>query len=94
MLELAKQIKGVINTPSYKPFADQTLAMVFTKPRWRLHSRPPRLLLFPASAYNSEHYLTDPFSAVLCCDSTRTRVSFESGFFRLGGVSSLTVPNR
>jgi len=52
VLELAKTIKGVLKgeTPStYRPFSDQTLAMVFTKP------------------------------------STRTRVSFESGFYRLGG---------
>jgi len=48
VLELAKQIKAV-KPGTYKPFADQTLAMIFTKP------------------------------------STRTRVSFESGFFRLGG---------
>ena len=52
VLDLAKQIKGIVKGEvkrKYKPFADQTLAMVFTKP------------------------------------STRTRVSFESGFYRLGG---------
>ena len=51
VLDLAKEIKALLKSGSseYKPFKDQTLAMIFTKP------------------------------------STRTRVSFESGFFRLGG---------
>ena len=51
VLELAKTIKPLVKArePTYKPFAGQTLAMVFAKP------------------------------------STRTRVSFESGFYRLGG---------
>ena len=51
VLELAKAIKPVVKggDQSYKPFAGQTLSMIFVKP------------------------------------STRTRVSFESGFFRLGG---------
>jgi len=49
VLELAKEIKGKLGANTYKPFAGQTLSMVFTKP------------------------------------STRTRVSFESGFYRLGG---------
>jgi ornithine carbamoyltransferase len=51
VLELAKKIKPLVQSgdQSYKPFAGQTLAMIFCKP------------------------------------STRTRVSFESGFYRLGG---------
>ena len=52
VLDLAKKIKPIVKGKpgySYKPFADQTLSMIFVKP------------------------------------STRTRVSFESGFFRLGG---------
>jgi ornithine carbamoyltransferase len=52
VLELAKKIKPILKGDaghSYKPFAGQTMSMIFTKP------------------------------------STRTRVSFESGFFRLGG---------
>jgi len=51
VLDLAKRIKATLAAggPGYRPFADQTLAMVFTKP------------------------------------SCRTRVSFESGFRRLGG---------
>jgi len=51
VLELAKQIKPLVlgRSAEYKPFAGQTLAMVFTKA------------------------------------SCRTRVSFESGFYRLGG---------
>jgi ornithine carbamoyltransferase len=52
VMELAKKIKGVLKGGgSYKPFAGQTLAMIFTKP------------------------------------SCRTRVSFESGYWRLGGHS-------
>ena len=49
-LELAKEIKVKLkNREDYKPFKDQSLAMIFAKP------------------------------------SARTRVSFETGFFRLGG---------
>jgi len=49
VLQLAKDIKAVLKSGEYRPFAGSTLAMVFTKP------------------------------------SCRTRVSFESGFYRLGG---------
>ena len=50
ILELAKEIKAKLkNREEYKPFKDQSLAMIFAKP------------------------------------SARTRVSFETGFFRLGG---------
>ena len=52
VIDLAKKIKPILKGDaghSYKPFAGQTMSMIFTKP------------------------------------STRTRVSFESGFFRLGG---------
>ena len=57
-LELAKEIKVKLkNREDYKPFKDQSLAMIFAKP------------------------------------STRTRVSFETGFFRLGGHALYLSPS-
>lgn len=50
IFELAREVKTKLNNrEEYKPFRDQTLAMIFAKP------------------------------------SARTRISFETGFFRLGG---------
>ena len=52
VMDLAKKIKPIVKGKpgySYKPFADQTMSMIFVKP------------------------------------STRTRVSFEVGYFKLGG---------
>ncbi|PNH10416.1 Ornithine carbamoyltransferase, chloroplastic [Tetrabaena socialis] len=59
MLEKAKLCKAKFYTrdESFKPFAGQTMAMIFTKP------------------------------------SARTRVSFETGFFRLGGHALYLDPN-
>lgn len=59
MLENAKISKAKFYTrdESFKPFAGQTMAMIFTKP------------------------------------SARTRVSFETGFFRLGGHALYLDPN-
>ena len=58
ILELAKQIKAKLkNREEYKPFKDQSLAMIFAKP------------------------------------SARTRVSFETGFFRLGGHALYLSPS-
>ena len=57
-LELAKEIKVKLkNREEYKPFKDQSLAMIFAKP------------------------------------SARTRVSFETGFFRLGGHALYLSPS-
>ena len=57
-LELAKEIKLKLkNGEEYKPFKDQSLAMIFAKP------------------------------------SARTRVSFETGFFRLGGHALYLSPS-
>ena len=57
-LELAKEIKVKLkNGEEYKPFKDQSLAMIFAKP------------------------------------SSRTRVSFETGFFRLGGHALYLGPS-
>ena len=57
-LELAKEIKVRLkNREDYKPFKDQSLAMIFAKP------------------------------------SARTRVSFETGFFRLGGHALYLSPS-
>ena len=57
-LELAKEIKVKLkNGEEYKPFKDQSLAMIFAKP------------------------------------SARTRVSFETGFFRLGGHALYLGPS-
>jgi len=57
-LDLAIEIKTKLkNNENYKPFKDQSLAMVFAKP------------------------------------SARTRVSFETGFFRLGGHALYLGPN-
>ncbi len=56
--QLAKEVKTkIINREDYKPFKDQTLAMIFSKP------------------------------------SARTRISFETGFFRLGGHALYLSPN-
>ena len=58
ILELAKEIKAKLkNREEYKPFKDQSLAMIFAKP------------------------------------SARTRVSFETGFFRLGGHALYLSPS-
>jgi len=58
VLELSKSIKAKLkNGEDYKPFADQTLAMIFAKP------------------------------------SARTRVSFETGFFKLGGHALFLGPD-
>ena len=58
ILELAKEIKAKLkNSEEYKPFKDQSLAMIFAKP------------------------------------SARTRVSFETGFFRLGGHALYLSPS-
>ena len=58
ILHLAKEIKTRFNNrEDYKPFKDQSLAMIFAKP------------------------------------SARTRVSFETGFFRLGGHALYLGPN-
>ena len=57
-LNLAKEVKAKLkNREDYKPFKDQTLAMIFAKP------------------------------------SARTRISFETGFFRLGGHALYLGPN-
>jgi ornithine carbamoyltransferase len=57
-LELAKEIKAKLkNREEYKPFKDQSLAMIFAKP------------------------------------SARTRISFETGFFRLGGHALYLGPS-
>ena len=57
-LNLAKEVKVKLkNREDYKPFKDQTLAMIFAKP------------------------------------SARTRISFETGFFRLGGHALYLGPN-
>ena len=57
-LELAKEIKAKLkNREEYKPFKDQSLAMIFAKP------------------------------------SARTRVSFETGFSRLGGHALYLSPS-
>ena len=57
-LDLAIEIKTKLkNNENYKPFKDQSLAMIFAKP------------------------------------SARTRVSFETGFFRLGGHALYLGPN-
>ena len=57
-LELAKEIKAKLkNREEYKPFKDQSLAMIFAKP------------------------------------SARTRISFEKGFFRLGGHALYLGPS-
>lgn len=57
-LELAAEVKQRLkNRENYKPFKDQTLAMIFTKP------------------------------------SARTRLSFETGFCRLGGHAVYLGPN-
>ena len=57
-LELAKEIKAKLkNREEYKPFKDQSLAMIFAKP------------------------------------SARTRISFETGFFRLGGHALFLGPS-
>lgn len=57
-LDLAKEIKAKLKkNEDYKPFKDQTLAMIFAKP------------------------------------SARTRVSFETGFFRLGGHALYLGPD-
>jgi ornithine carbamoyltransferase len=57
-LRLAKEVKAKLkNHEDYKPFKDQTLAMIFAKP------------------------------------SARTRISFETGFFRLGGHALYLGPN-
>ncbi len=58
ILELAKEIKAKLkNREEYKPFKDQSLAMIFAKP------------------------------------SARPRVSFETGFFRLGGHALYLSPS-
>ena len=58
ILELAKEIKAKLkNREEYKPFKDQSLAMIFAKP------------------------------------SARTRVSFETGFSRLGGHALYLSPS-
>ena len=55
---LAKEVKAKLkNQENFKPFKDQTLAMIFAKP------------------------------------SARTRISFETGFFRLGGHALYLGPN-
>lgn len=57
-LDLAKEIKESFkNRSDFKPFKDQTLAMIFAKP------------------------------------SARTRISFETGFFRLGGHALYLGPS-
>ncbi len=57
-LNLAKEVKVKLrNKEDYKPFKNQTLAMIFAKP------------------------------------SARTRISFETGFFRLGGHALYLGPN-
>lgn len=57
-LSLAKEVKAKLkNRENFKPFKDQTLAMIFAKP------------------------------------SARTRISFETGFFRLGGHALYLGPN-
>jgi ornithine carbamoyltransferase len=57
-LNMAKEVKAKLkNREDYKPFKDQSLAMIFAKP------------------------------------SARTRISFETGFFRLGGHALYLGPN-
>jgi ornithine carbamoyltransferase len=58
VFHLAREVKGKLkNREDYKPFKDQTLAMIFQKP------------------------------------SARTRISFETGFFRLGGHALYLGPD-